>query len=501
MAKIDYNTVIVGAGFGRICCAAILAKRGLKVLVIEEGNTPGGHSATAQIGSYGFDLEASLIWGLDEGGVLHWLLGQLGAFESLGKKEKALLKLDPAYQIILPSGRLNVFQNREALFDEFEREFPRDIDALALIYDLADEADLLLYGSGWGHPFSPWAAKSWIKAKVGELGLVTKLRELEAEKRSLLTDRRLSSAARYYLDAHAFFFGGYESFLDCPISLAGAILSIAGRGVCSFEGGSDAIVRLIEESIIRNGGEISYGIEPRRIILQKDKTLGIAAAIDDFETEIFCDNFVTDCPALGANMDFFPPGRPRDTAQSLYADVKDSWQSRSAFIGFSEEIVPELMAQNVLVYGGGYEEVPAADAMSLCVSPAWDERRAPRGKRAVTTTIYKKNRSPSSAVEAANWDLDNLIACVEVAIPFASKFLDNACLKDDGSVSVAAPGLPAAGSGAGSKENPYLYCLTPKFCNPINNIYFIQDSAFLGRTAAFAATSGLYAAELILKKY
>ena len=42
MAKPEYDVIVIGAGFGGSSCAGLLAKRGLKVLLLEKNSRAGG---------------------------------------------------------------------------------------------------------------------------------------------------------------------------------------------------------------------------------------------------------------------------------------------------------------------------------------------------------------------------------------------------------------------------------------------------------------------------
>jgi len=46
MAQSNYDVIVVGAGFGGSACAGLLAKRGLKVLLLEKNSRAGGKATT-----------------------------------------------------------------------------------------------------------------------------------------------------------------------------------------------------------------------------------------------------------------------------------------------------------------------------------------------------------------------------------------------------------------------------------------------------------------------
>ena len=52
----QYDVVIVGAGNAGICAAAAMAQNGLKTLVLEQHNLPGGCASSFKRGRFEFDV-------------------------------------------------------------------------------------------------------------------------------------------------------------------------------------------------------------------------------------------------------------------------------------------------------------------------------------------------------------------------------------------------------------------------------------------------------------
>src|SRR3972149_450349 len=52
----DYDVIVVGAGFGGAACAALLAKSGLRTLLLEKNARVGGKALTMSKGGFRYEL-------------------------------------------------------------------------------------------------------------------------------------------------------------------------------------------------------------------------------------------------------------------------------------------------------------------------------------------------------------------------------------------------------------------------------------------------------------
>jgi phytoene desaturase len=111
------RAVVIGAGFAGMSAAALLARRGFAVTVVEKNGAPGGRASSFAHGGYRFDMGPS--W---------YLMPEVFErfFRLFGKEVSEyyqLERLDPSYKVFFRTRealvRSSLEENR-ALFDELE---------------------------------------------------------------------------------------------------------------------------------------------------------------------------------------------------------------------------------------------------------------------------------------------------------------------------------------------------------------------------------------------
>jgi phytoene desaturase len=133
------EVVVVGAGFSGLATAALLAKDGLDVTVIEKNEQPGGRASVWKEGGFTFDMGPS--W---------YLMPDVFErfFAEFGKKPEDLMelvRLDPSYRVFYgPDDSLDISSDLEknlALFDKMEEngaeKMKKYLDSAQHQYDVA----------------------------------------------------------------------------------------------------------------------------------------------------------------------------------------------------------------------------------------------------------------------------------------------------------------------------------------------------------------------------
>ncbi|MDA3970950.1 MAG: NAD(P)/FAD-dependent oxidoreductase [Desulfobulbaceae bacterium] len=77
MTTHDYDALIIGAGLGGLTTAALLAKQGLRVCILEKNQHLGGYAVNYESHGHRFDVATQALGGCGEGGIIQNILGEL----------------------------------------------------------------------------------------------------------------------------------------------------------------------------------------------------------------------------------------------------------------------------------------------------------------------------------------------------------------------------------------------------------------------------------------
>lgn len=114
------KVIVIGAGIGGLTAAALLARRGYEVIAYDGAIVPGGCASTFQRKGFTFDVGATQVAGLEEGGIHQRI------FAELGMDLPVSTYCDPACAVILPGEKepINIWRDRDEWQRECRRQFP-----------------------------------------------------------------------------------------------------------------------------------------------------------------------------------------------------------------------------------------------------------------------------------------------------------------------------------------------------------------------------------------
>jgi len=262
MPLVDYDVIVIGSGAGGLAAALPLAQKGLKVLVLEQHNRPGGwtHSFTKQ--GYKFSPGVHYIGSLQPGESLR------GVYEGLGvSADLAFCEINPqGYDhIYIGQERFDYPRGREALADSLKSRFPAEAEGIDGYLDMVNK---LVQGMhDLGHFTNPVRAAQAVPA-AGSI-LRWGLRSAQQLVDHFVSDPLLKG-----------FLLGQAGDHGMPPSQVSALTQASVthhyfNGAFYPVGGSMAIPDAFVKVLVNAGGELRLRTRVERILLEGRKAVGV----------------------------------------------------------------------------------------------------------------------------------------------------------------------------------------------------------------------------------
>jgi prolycopene isomerase len=260
-----YDAIVVGAGFGGLAAAALLARSGRSVLVVERHDRVGGYGHAFRRGRYRFDSAVHVIGGCAPAGAEGGLVARL--LEAVGVAERTpLVPVDPVYEVRLPGAALRVPPGLEAFAELHAARFPASAAGVRGFLDacVRIRAESELAGEA--------AAEGAGAAALERLPTLRALRR--ATLGDVLEANVADPAARAALAALWPYVGlppSRASFLY----FAAMLLSYVADGARTCRGTFQALANLLAGAIEERGGELLLRAEVRRIAVEDGRVRGV----------------------------------------------------------------------------------------------------------------------------------------------------------------------------------------------------------------------------------
>jgi phytoene dehydrogenase-like protein len=124
MSKLNsetYDVIIIGAGISGLVCGCYLAKAGMKILVVEQHDKPGGYCTSFRRGDFIFDSAAHSFGSYREGGNFRKIVKELGVDEMVSIK-----RFNPSDIVVAPDFSVTFWNNIDSTVDNIAQQFPEE---------------------------------------------------------------------------------------------------------------------------------------------------------------------------------------------------------------------------------------------------------------------------------------------------------------------------------------------------------------------------------------
>lgn len=363
MEGFDY--IIAGAGAAGLAEFSLLSKNGKKVVVIDEKESAGGSACISLIGGYQFPQGPLLFFGLDKGifpiafskAGINNLKSQIS--ENIGAIHELPL------QIVLPEQRINLYSDRQELFEELNRVFPDKVDGIRTFYDKIDE-------------IAEAARPLFIPSDKDDKGFERILRLSKEKARSFFFTAKYS-----YEKASKFLYGygldaAFKRFIDMQtllvlqkttneinfLSLVEALTFLKMDAV-TIRDGFNTMSKAMADSFVK-AGSIKYNTRIKEIIQVNNQFYGVR--LED-GSELEADYLILNVPHVYLQKD---KGKQR-VVYTIY-------------MAADEDVIPAAMKDN-LAMSLDLSRYPL-DENFMYISIVPDNSRQPEGKRGLKINMF-----------------------------------------------------------------------------------------------------------------
>lgn len=378
-----YDAIVIGAGVSGLTTAALLARDGWRVLVLEGHIEPGGCASSYRRkrpdgSAYVFDVGATLFGGFQPGGAHDWVARRLGI-------RFPVIPLEPAMQVVLPDRAVTRYGDDRRWQEERRRAFPAQAAAAERFWRNQEAVADIAWRFAARHPPMP-------PESVGDL--IRMLPAIRPELAALLPHlgrtvghelRRYGvgdPALRVFLDAQLLI-SAQVTADSCAWLFGSVALDLPRQGVFYAAGGAWSIARALADALLRDGGDLRYRAWVERILVEGHRAVGVRLAGGEElrARHVITSTTIWDLPKLLGEAT--PPALSRHAAR-----VPAGWGAFTLYLGIDAAAVPAGLAEHIQVVRRYDAPLGEGNSAFLSLHPAEDTSRAPAGQRALTVSTH-----------------------------------------------------------------------------------------------------------------
>jgi len=379
----NQKVIVIGAGIGGLTTAALLAKAGYEVTVLEAQTYAGGCAGTFFHKGYRFEAGATVAGGFQPNGP-HAVAADL-----LGINWK-VKQHDPAWVVHLPDREVELTQDHQDVLAKFPRT--------ASFWDEQQKvADLAWKMSAQGLPFPPTNLAEFSQlTKVGLSNFPADLRMIPFAFSSVhdwLKRKNLADDKAFVRFLDSTLLISAQATTERTNALYGATaIDLSRQGVYHIEGGIGGLAETLVDKIRELGGEVLFRQNVTRIAIENGKATGVYTKQgrrtnkEAFIPANFVIGNLTPWSLDTLLSDNSPAKLKREVSKR-----KATFGAFSLHLGLNHSKLPiGGIADHHQIIANMSSPLGEGNSVFISMSPEWDSSRAPEGNRAVTITTHTK---------------------------------------------------------------------------------------------------------------
>jgi len=236
-----YDVIIIGAGISGLVCGCYLAKAGMKVLVIEQHNKPGGYFTSFKRRGFLFDAAAHSFGNYRKGGHVRKILTEIGIDRKIN-----IHRFDPSDIVITPDFTVCYWNNMQKTIRGLSKIFPDEKSNIERYFNFLTSSNQSEFSA--------------LKSRV--------FRDLL---RSFFKDEKLISALAFPVFGN----GGLPPSAIHAFSGSKIFSEFIIDGGYYPNGGIQELPNALDSIIRENNGAIVYRKRVKRILIKNNSAFGV----------------------------------------------------------------------------------------------------------------------------------------------------------------------------------------------------------------------------------
>lgn len=258
----EYDVIVIGAGNAGLTAAATLAKKGVKTLLIEKHNIPGGCATSFCRGRFEFEVSLHQLSGMgtpERPGPLRSILDSVGVLDTL-----EFVQMDKLYRMVVP-GLVDITlpANKEGIVNELQAKFPEEKDAIKKFFDFVWQFFMEVIGAFYLNDPD-------INQKKYPLYYKYALKDTQSVLNEYFTNPILKAVITPYWT-----YMGLPPSKLCFSDMAALLFSYAEFKPYHIKGGSQMLSNCLLETFYRNGGEALFNTEVQKLLVKNNSIYGV----------------------------------------------------------------------------------------------------------------------------------------------------------------------------------------------------------------------------------